>query len=430
MMRLGFPLLLLCAFAVTVLGESSRIPRWILEEKFLRACGEANLETIKRFLKLGISPDTKDRFGQPCIHRVLRPETNKSFEGVAPTLIHLLDAGADINATNDFGSTALFLTTRPVPGLSEKGTPLAILAERRADLDHKDKWGQTYRDAWSGYDPDAMPRHDMVWRYLIEGNLRFRDIPPDLRPYRNSATFMMAVAYYGEAYQFSIMPRAPVEFDSNGESYLFYMASRTKFHSFELAFIDRQHAESRSASGETALIRASRFNNDLLVSKLLAAGVRTDVRDKEGLTALDYSVEYDQFLTTLALLSRADPNSAASGEAPIFRAIRNGNANAVAAFVHARVMIPTLAAAIKTDPLGKAAERKLAAALRRIDLDRRDALGRTPLIAAVEKGDHQIVQALLKAKVKTDIRDRSGNTALSIAKAAGNGEIVRLLTAK
>ena len=135
-------LLLLTAiiiFAGTAFSQNATIPEWIQKEKFLRACETAEIEAVKMYLKQGISPDTRDLFGQPAILRAVRGFD--VFRNTPEVIRLLLAAGADINATNEFGSTALFGTIR-MP--ETEMNPQALLLKSGADVNKKDKYGNTY----------------------------------------------------------------------------------------------------------------------------------------------------------------------------------------------------------------------------------------------------------------------------------------------
>ena len=62
-----------------------------------------------------------------------------------------------------------------------------------------------------------------------------------------------------------------------------------------------------------------------------------------------------------------------------------------------------------------------------IQLDKRDALGGTPLYYASAKGSRDIVKLLLEAGADASIADNQSRTALHMASQAGNKDIIRLL---
>ena len=66
-------------------------------EFLVMSAGDGNLEAVKLFLAAGYSPDTVDR-GAPAIVRAA---------GHPEVVMHLLEAGANVNATDDVSTTAL-----------------------------------------------------------------------------------------------------------------------------------------------------------------------------------------------------------------------------------------------------------------------------------------------------------------------------------
>jgi ankyrin repeat protein len=66
---------------------------------------------------------------------------------------------------------------------------------------------------------------------------------------------------------------------------------------------------------------------------------------------------------------------------------------------------------------------------RHASVDLQDADGRTGLIWAATKGDWPIIVAsLVKAGAQVNLKDRSGNTALSRSKLLGHSSTVQMLT--
>ena len=425
--RIAIAFLLFLLSFVNASAHKSSVPQWILNERFLRACDIGDIDEVKKLLKAGVSPNIKDPFGQPALLRALRPGPVKRHDNIEPILRLLLDAGANINATNDYGSTALFFVDPPDPLLKLPNLEYHLLIARGLDPSRKDRFGLDHLRHHDYESSGKMPLSDAGWRFLIEGGADLqKEFYNSIGRYSNSATMEMAVAYYGEAWQRRLGFGFHAEVDDKGETHLFYMASRSRFYMFELSNIDLTVANIVSKNGETALIRAARFDNDYMVTRFLAAGVNAEIRDNTGRNALDYSVEYDNYQTTMSLLLALDPTQERPGGiSPIFFAIDAGNTRALTAMVNARTMVSKLESSAKKGSF----EARMATAFKRIDFNRLDAAGRTPLIAAVEKGDPQAVDAILRVKPRMDIKDKAGRTALSIARKNGNAAILKLLAA-
>lgn len=403
----------------------SKIPKYILEEQFLLACETGDLAAMQRLLDKGVSPNVKDKFGQPAILRAVRGSGNRDAVEV---LKLLLAKGADVNSTNSFGTTALFLTQSNNQIVSDSHK---FLLDKGADPDKKDKYGLTAAQRPVFYDHAKIDKDEVIWRLLIEGDLVPSTGAIEGRS-TNSATFHMAAAYYGHTYDKQIFQHKNAAVDDNVETYLFYMAHRKKFSVDEfLNDIDTKVGNVRNKQGETALIRAAKFNGDLYIAKLLKAGVNADTRDSNGKTALFYASEYDYYLATLALLLKADPNLAfEGGRTALTVATELNNIRAVAAFINAKEVGEKAARDAKTAVNDRDNLLQMAKALERINLDIQDDHGRTALMIAAEKGFEDIVEGLILAKADASLKDKKGRTALDLARANGHTAIVTLLDAK
>jgi uncharacterized protein len=179
-------------------------------------------------------------------------------------------------------------------------------------------------------------------------------------------------------------------------------------------------------------MRAAKFDNGFVVKKLLMSGARPDIRDKSGKTALDYAAGYDYFDAAFMLLAKANANLAdPAGRTPLMTAVANSSLKTVLAYVAAFEFEQNAAAeaASKT-----AEERKemltVAAAFRKINMNLRDTEGKTALMLAAAKGNAEVVKALLTMKPNRKLADKSGKTALEIARANGHAEIAKLLSGR
>jgi len=419
-------------FAGAGYSQNTRIPEWIQKEKFLRACETADLEAVKTYLKQGISPDTRDLFGQPAILRAVRGFD--VFRNTPEVIRLLLAAGADINATNEFGSTALFGTIR-MP--ETEMNPQSLLLRSGADVNKKDKYGNTYTER-KYYDDHAVEDDDMAWRLLLEDDINWTspwEVIQKMPRHSNSATAMMAASYYG-----IVFGRLPdrnksdwqLEVDKNRETFLFYFASRPRLYTDELFSLDPRAVNRVSKSGDTALMRAVRFDNGWLVKKLMTSGSEVNRRDLDGKNALEYAAEYDYFDSTLLLLGRAFPNLInKQGRTALMVAAANGSVNTMRAYSFA---LQFAAKAPMEAKKLRGSERKemlaLAARFRTIDLNVKDQNGMTALMLAAEGGHTEIVKTFIMLNANTKLVNKDGKTALDLARTNGHTDIVKLLNTR
>lgn len=413
-------------------AQNSPIPDWIAQEKFLRACERADLEAMKMYLKNGMSPNTRDKFGQPALIRAVMGFD--VFRKTPDAVKLLLDAGADINGTNEFGSTALFWTVR-YPESPEN--PQALLIRSGANVNHRDKYGSTYLKR-KYFDDHAEDTDENAWRYLIEGNVSWSapwEAIRKMRRHSNSATSLMAAAYYGITFG-KLGDRNDedwqIEVDNNKENFLFYYASRGDLSIDELASLSLTAINRPNSKGESAVMRAARFDNGWLVKKLLTSGVEANRRDNAAKTALDYAAEYDYFDSTLLLLAATDLKWAnKEGRTALMIAAGNNSLNALRAYSVA-IQMAQMAPAEARKKTGK--ERAeilgLAAKFRKINVDQQDYEGMTALMLAAQAGHVEAVKTLIFFKANKLLKNKKGKTALDLARSKNNIEIVKLLSSR
>lgn len=406
-----------------------KIPEWITRERFLRACEDGDSETVDELLKNGVSPKVRDRFGQPAILRAVRSSSRTDYDKTVAVLKLLLAAGADINDTNPYGTSAIFLT-RSANSLVSK--PHQFLLDAGAKTDLKDKYGLNFEQRPNFYDFVKLDAAEVVWRLLLEGDLGSTDVSVSaISRHSNSATILMAAAYYDVAISHMSRYSAQTDVDSAGDTYLFYLTGKDNLALTEFSVVDRKILDLRNRVGETALMRAAKLDNDLLVIRFLSYGANADIKDEKGKTALLYSAEYDYFATTLALLSASDPNLPDNdGATALIVAAKADNRKALTAIINAKLSVKSLEKEAAKNVREKAGLLKTAAALDRIDPDRRDRFGRTALMYAAANGSIDSAKYLLQVNPSLTIKDNNGETAADIAKETGHIAMLPLLTVR
>lgn len=427
---IGFFIVMFCV--VDVRAQASKIPDWILKEKFLRACEYGDVEAVKSYLKRGISPNSRDPFDQTALIRTVRGFD--IFRKTNETIKVLVDAGADINGANGFGYTPLFISWRH---RTIDKNPYDYLLSLGADKNKRDRDGILLEER-EYYDNRAKDQFasDMIWRMTLSKEIGWHlawDRVLKVPRYLNSTTLNMAAAYYGIRFGNKgdwLAPEWQMAVDGNGENYLFYLASHPKVSLEDIVYVDNKAANVANKDRETPLIRAARFDNGFLVKGLLRNGAKADSRDNTGRSALDYSVEYDYFESTFILLAVADANYLnEDGRTPLMTAAAADNRNALKAFL---VASQFAAAAPNGSKKLSARDRKemlsIAARLRKIDHNVQDKDGKTALMLAAEKGNAEAVESLLLMKVNRSLNDKRGKTALALASENGHSTIVKLLS--
>ena len=135
------------------------------------------------------------------------------------------------------------------------------------------------------------------------------------------------------------------------------------------------------------------------VDLLLERGADPNLRDKDGMTALDYAAVYNRTATASALLAAgADTGGSGHGETPLRLASSNG-----------RELIVDLLLEAGADP------------------DATNISGDTPLMTAAAGGYTAIMTKLLSVGVAIDASSEGGDTPLSNAAWGGYPQAVKLL---
>jgi ankyrin repeat protein len=379
------------------------VPSAILEEQLTVASRIGDVETVKKLLALGVSAKTRDRFDQPAILLAVRGDQwsgDKAFQIIDLLLKH----GADINDKNIFGTTPLMITQN----ISKFGSNDDFFIKRGADVKAKDKFGGTLADfPYFGTDPKyphyaeekdkvTLDEREAYWRFALEGGFaklgakgnEFSRLP-------NGLTVMMALVYYGDNYALDLLSREE-NFkmrDENGDSTLFYAVLGDCFRCL-FGIEDKAFVNQPNKAGETALIRAARYDRDFIALRLLQKGADPNIRDKTGKTALFYAAEFDYSNIIVNLIAGgANPNLRNSDDlTPLMIAAKAGNKMAVTAFIFAKKMARQ--AKLEARKSKKKADLNLAQRLAQIDLNAKNSKGETALSLARENGHREIVKLL------------------------------------
>lgn len=410
-------------------AQNSRVPDWIQQEKFLRACEFADLETMKTYLKNGMSPNTRDKFGQPALIRTVYGFD--VFRKTPEAIKLLLDAGADINGANEFGSTALFRTVGVTKNIQ------TLLLRAGADVQRRDKYGSTYLER-KYYDERAADSEEFGWRLLLEGSISW-NVPWEtiqkMPRHSNSASALMAASYYGIVFGSSldrVSNEWQIEVDGNKENFIFYLATRRELYAKEAFDLHTGAVNMLNANGESPLIRAARFDNGWLVKKLLMSGANANHLDNDAKLALDYAVDYNYFDSTLLLLSATDAKLLnRPGRTPLMIAAESGAINVLQAYSVA-IQLARMAPVEARKKRGKerAEILALAAKYKAINVDLQDSDGNTALMLAAQAGQVEAVKTLKLFKADTLLKNDKGKTALDLARSKNNTEIVKLLSSR
>lgn len=163
-----------------------------------------------------------------------------------------------------------------------------------------------------------------------------------------------------------------------------------------------QAEESQSKSGEPKLIRAVAENHLDLVKGMLNAGIDANLKDKAGNTALLYAVSMGSVEMVNELVQHGanlDLQFGKKKENILFECARNDSVS-----------------------IAKILLKKNSSLLNNLNSD-----GETPLFEAARAGAPKLAQFLISEGMKTDIKNRSGDTAKEIARRNNMKEVLKVL---
>lgn len=257
--------------------------------------------------------------------------------------------------------------------------------------------------------------------------------------YRNNHAPLITAAQNGSAelLRFFLDRGADLEApDPHGRTPLSIAATGVYFYSktFETLVALGARADTGDKDGRTPLSWAADSTYIDAVTALVDLGVEIDSRDKQGRTPLSWAAAGDRILSIKTLLDKG-ANIASrdcQNETPLSRAL-GGNKDAATVMLLSRNADPSFAATRGTETLLQAARFRLEeTAMYLLDNgvrpDPTDETGATPLLLAVEAGEIDIAERLIKTNdVDINIQDSEGRTPLSIASHKGLYELAEVL---
>ncbi|HEY6393351.1 MAG TPA: ankyrin repeat domain-containing protein [Bryobacteraceae bacterium] len=395
-------------------------------------------------------------------------------EGRMDDARNLIAKGADVNAANQNGVTALMQAAIGSAYLPDNVPAVKMLLEKKANVDAQDKRGLT-----ALHHAVAEGKTDAA-NLLLDAKAN-----PNMKDAAGMTPLLAAVEYGRSAIMKTLLERgADIEIaDATGTTPLMRAAEGSAYAPnnapFVQALLDKgAKLETQDAQGRTALNRAAAEGKVDGVRLLLDKKANINTRMNNGSTALLNAVAYGRQPVVQLLLERgadvdqanssADtplmiaaegaslPNNVpvltmligakakidlldARGRNALHRASTEGKEDAVRLLLEKKADINLKAADGSTPLMQAVTNNKLGAATvlmdHGADVNLADAGGNTPLMAVAEgsyypKGQGDMIALLLKHGAKTEIKNNNGQTALDRATESKKTEAIQLLQKK
>ena len=402
------------------------------EVPLIKAVSEARLDDARKLIEKGANVNAADANGTTALMQAA--EGSPYLQNNAPAVAMLLDKNADANAQDKNGRTAL--TRACAEGKDEAAR---LLLAHKADPNHKAGDGSTPL-----LTAVSFGRLSTVKLLLDNGsNAELSDA---------QGTTPLMLASEGTAYMpnnpplvEAILAKSPKvdATDERGRTALFRAAAEGKAEAVRILMEHGANPNAQANDGSTPLLQAVTFARQSVIALLLERGAQVDAADSSGNTPLMIASEGTAYLpdnaplvTTLLRAGAKVELQDSRGRTALFRAAAEGKEDAMRLLLDQKAN-PNMKASDGETPLFAAVTMgKLGAAKllleRGADANLANASGETPLMAAAEgnvyiKSSPDFMTLLLAHGAKTNLTDDQGRTALARATAAKNQAAIDLL---
>lgn len=377
-----------------------------------------NPDAVKFLLSFGADINAKDKYGQTALSHSLASVSR----GWTAAKV-LFDAGAEINTVSSQGRTEL---TAAVINQNVDGVNFLVSCYKKKKVKRADDRNETILQALFHYNPK-------IFKIVAEW-----DIADSKDPKAAATAILWKTIEYKDA---APAVKWLVSRGADAGAGMLIPACRNGNVAAAKALVKAgADVNARDPEGKTALICTVEGGDDDLkrqkleiVNGLVKAGADINAQDKEGKTALMYAASWSLPILKSLLLSGAKVNltdgdghtalfHAAMESAEMLKLLLAAGADPKAKSKDAKTVLHWAAYGGKTDVL------KMLLALN-IDVNAADENGETPLMLAAREQRYEALRLLIEAGADLRVRDKNGATPLiSAAKEIRTADIIKILT--
>jgi len=396
-------------------------------EEFLDAAQYGDVEKIREMLDSGIDVNATNEYGNTALLKL------SSMGADDPEIIKvLLQAGADVNAQNESKRTALMVQASYYQVENVKA-----LLDAGADANLQSESGVTALMETVKYPPDEDDEkrsqlRDVVQALLSAGtDMALTD--------EDNASVAHHATEHGLADIISLLGEKGMDFnqfDAYGQCPLTIAAQYNRVAVVRELIKAGADLNLVSENGLTPLFAAAEFGRDEIFAALIQAGANADYADENGHTIFCAAARKGSESMVRSLLNkgiRPDGKEDAP-DTPLIAAAAGGYAKIV------QNLLDAGAQGNRQNELGQSAlhcstSRRHLPVIKILleagaDANLQDQWQQTALFVAISEGSADAARLLLDAGAKTDIKDKYGQTLLDAAQERGNQDLIDLLGSK
>ncbi|HZU29403.1 MAG TPA: ankyrin repeat domain-containing protein [Bryobacteraceae bacterium] len=405
------------------------------DSPLVKAIAEGRLDDARKLLAGGADVNDSNEDGTTALMQAA--EGSAYMPDNTPAVRLLLDHGARVDAQDKRGRTALYRATA-----EGKEGAMRLLLAHKADPNHKANDGSTpLLEAITFGKPAAanllLDNHAAVDTADAQGNTPLIVAAEGTAYMPNNAPLVKLLLDRGA--------RVDAQ-DNQGRTALYRAASEGKVDAVKLLLDARADINAKTSNGSTPLLAAVTFGKMPMVELLLQQHADVQIPDAQGNTPMLVASEGTAYmpnnvpLVTALLAAHAKVTDQDSqGRTPLYRAAAEGKEEAMRVLLDNKADVNAQASNGWTPLLAAVTYGKLGAATLLLDRGANpnlaDANGTTPLMAVAQNNPYikdpaPVIRLLLSHGAKPDLADNQNRTAMTMATRDKNSAAIAALNGK